>query len=458
MLEAKRSMHMSDGRMSDTPMAIDDLEQIPCPNVRSELVTSANGELGGSLEVMQAGHVHKAQGLVSGDEEVATESREERKPVESGNTKAFQSVNLESPVRGLHKEESGNSVSVFLDNVGTDGLPCLLKEVDQAAMIRAKQALRACSEEQFMKQKASNSDKLWSTLADQNLRLLLQLGATNQHLVHIYGRHASLYYEDATPSLLASARLFHEFGLTVSLLVRLIYGWGLSTSRRIMLLSEPLKPRENLIFLRDIVGVSALEPMILACPNVLITSTLKMAQNIVVLDELKVPCTPVIYARYPRLLLMNTETLRNRINSLYDMFAEASISAPDVLQKRPNLCSVSSYTIKENITILTNKFGREGCIDVVHRYPTSLMLNPTNLVHTLGFLEEKVGSGALEEVRVVPLLLGFSLEGRIKPRLRVLQELGGRKLSSILMPTNSEFERRFNVSLPLEMPRKHGWL
>lgn len=310
-----------------------------------------------------------------------------------------------------------------------------------------------------MKRKATNrSDKLWSPMADQNLRLLLQFGATDRHLAHIYGRHSSLYYEDATPSLLASARLFHEFGLSVSLLVRLIYGWGLSTSRRIMLLKEPLKPRENLIFLRDIVGVSSLGPMILACPSVLINSTLKMAENIAVLDELKVPCTPVLYARYPRLLLMKTETLRNRINNLHDMLAEASISAPDVLQKRPNMCSVNSYVIKENITILTNMFGREGCIGAVHRYPTLLLLNPTNLAHTLGFLEEKIGKGALEEVRAFPMLLGFSLEGRIKPRLQVLRQLEGHKLRSILMPPNREFEKRFNVLLPLEMPRKHVWL
>lgn len=147
--------------------------------------------------------------------------------------------------------------------------------------------------------------------------------------------------------------------------------------------------------------------------------------------------------RCPRLLVSDPET---QLKSAFRFLTELGFSGPNRLTAQTTVLLVSSveYTLIPKIEFLVGLgFEYDEVRNLVLRSPGLLTFSVENnyVPKVEYFLKEM--NGDLEEIKKFPQYFSFSLERKIRPRHRLLMELGfSMPLSDMLKVSDGEFNAR----------------
>lgn len=162
-----------------------------------------------------------------------------------------------------------------------------------------------------------------------------------------------------------------------------------------------------------------------------------------------------IVLKVPALLSFDVDAVNEKLIWIQNRLGLTDSELYKIIQLRPHAVTYNVENKLEPILCyLTNRLcliNKSELRDMVCKYPTVLGLSINNVASTIAFYEQVIGTAeAHEAIRKNPLYLGYSLEGRLKPRLDYITKAGlvvGEDLSlqSFVQTTKEAWEEKYGT-------------
>jgi hypothetical protein len=137
-----------------------------------------------------------------------------------------------------------------------------------------------------------------------------------------------------------------------------------------------------------------------------------------------------IVREWPGVLTLSIEeNLEPKLSWLQERLQLDSKSLSKLVQSDPSVLGMSIEDNLERKLVWLQarlELDDKGLYSVIERFPSLLGMGiETNIEPTIEFYEDCLGSNAaIPTIAMDPILLGYSLENRLKPRLAQVQEAG----------------------------------
>ena len=144
--------------------------------------------------------------------------------------------------------------------------------------------------------------------------------------------------------------------------------------------------------------------------------------------ELQLPVEKIhkMVVRWPSMLFYRVDShLRPNVNFLRNLGSADWMGWKLIVVSYPQVLTLSLESLKEKLPYLSRLFGIAACENLVARYPPLFWLSPSLLESKVNFLKEELRLSAQELELVLetfPQVLGLAVEANLQPKIQFLRQ------------------------------------
>lgn len=277
-----------------------------------------------------------------------------------------------------------------------------------------------------------------TSFGEENLKLLIALGANEEQRALIRKRHPEFGGLPSPPFLMESVQLFQEFGMDSQVLMRVIAKFNKARRYNIFINAPPHKPKLVLTFLRDKIGVQNLGKVVVSSHTMLGLSLETLRESVKNLESLGVVVNGDFVENYGVLLLLSRATLKEKAKALEKAFGSRCFL------KHPLLFNVKAEDVAKRVANLQDILGEDLAKEYLGKEPT-ILLSRVATVRELWYKLNELSSGSelLTRIRCRPNILGKNWK-TLNYKFEYLASKGftqDEMLSNISMISSRSFEK-----------------